>query len=96
MTLVPPVDLAAVILAALLNPVVIVVAFWMGRRADQWQKLPVAAFAGACAGALVAYTAARLGLIGATQLDRTPGGVIIAQVLFGLVWAFLGHRFFRR
>jgi uncharacterized protein YacL len=93
---VPPVDLVAVILAALLNPVVIVVAFWMGRRADQWQKLPVAAFAGACAGALVAYMAARLGLIGATQLDRTPGGVIIAQVLLGLVWAFLGHRFFRR
>ena len=48
------------------------------------------------AGALVAYMAARLGLIGATQLDRTPGGVVIAQFLFGLVWAFLGHRFFRR
>ena len=96
MTPVPPVDLVAVILAALLNPVVIVVAFWMGRRADQWQKLPVAAFAGACAGALVAYIAARLGLIGATQLDRTPGGVVIAQFVFGLVWAFLGHRFFRR
>ena len=96
MTPVPPVDLVAFILAALLNPVVIVVAFWMGRRADQWQKLPVAAFAGACAGALVAYMAARLGLIGATQLDRTPGGVVIAQFLLGLVWAFLGHRFFRR
>jgi hypothetical protein len=96
MTPVPPVDLAAVILTALLNPVVVVVAFWMGRSADQWQKLPVAAFAGACAGSLLAYTAVRLGLIGATQLDRTPGGVIIAQFLFGLAWAFLGHRFFRR
>ena len=96
MTPVPPVDLVAVSLAALLNPVVIVVAFWMGRRADQWQKLPVAAFAGACAGALLATIAVRLGLIGATQLDRTPGGVLIAQFLFGLVWAFLGHRFFRR
>ena len=96
MTPVPPVDLAAVILTALLNPVVIVVAFWMGRSADQWQKLPVAAFAGACAGSLLAYIAVRLGLIGATQLDRTPGGVLIAQFLFGLVWACLGHRFFRR
>jgi hypothetical protein len=96
MTPVPPVDLAAVILTALLNPVVVVVAFWMGRSADQWQKLPVAAFAGACAGSLLAYIAVRLGLIGATQLDRTPGGVIIAQFLFGLAWAFLGHRFFRR
>ena len=96
MTPVPPVDLAAVFWTALLNPVVIVVAFWMGRSADQWQKLPVAAFAGACAGALLAYIAVRLRLIGATQLDRTPGGVLIAQFLFGLVWAWLGHRFFRR
>jgi len=96
MTPVPPVDLAAVVLAALLNPGVVVVAFWMGRSADQWQKLPVAAFAGACAGALLAYVAARLGLIGATQLDRTPGGVLIAQFLLGLVWAYLGHRFLRR
>jgi hypothetical protein len=89
MTPVPPVDLVAVILAAVLNPAVIVVAFWMGRRADQWQKLPVAAFAGACAGSLLAYAAVRLGLIGATQLDRTPGGVLIAHFLFGLFWAFL-------
>ena len=96
MTPVPPVDLAAVVLAALLNPGVVVVAFWMGRSADQWQKLPVAAFAGACAGALLTYVAVRLGLIGATQLDRTPGGVLIAQFLLGLAWAYLGHRFFRR
>ena len=97
MTPVPPVDLVAVILTALFNPVVIVVAFWMGRKADQPQKLPVAAFAAALAGSL-----ARLhrGAAGADR--RGPGRArrrpvsFIAQFVFGLVWAYLGHRFFRR
>ena len=57
-----PVDLRDVVLTALLNPAVIVVAFWMGRSADQWQKLPVAAFAAALAGSVLVYVAARLGI----------------------------------
>ena len=72
MTPVPPVDLAAVILTALLNPAVIVVAFWMGRSADQWQKLPVAAFAAALAGSLLLYVAARLGLSGVDAASAAP------------------------
>ena len=96
MTPVPPVDLFAVVLTALLNPAVIVVAFWMGRSADQLQKLPVAAFAAALAGSLIAYVAVRLapgrlGLVG-----RAPAGVFIAQFLFGLAWAYLGHWLRRR
>ena len=64
MTPPPPVDLTAVMLAALLNPVVIVVAFWMGRSADQRQKLPVAAFAAALRGLRRRYIAVRLGMTG--------------------------------
>ena len=96
MTPTPPVDLTAVMLTALLNPAVIVVAFWMGRNADQPQKLPVAGFAAALAGSLLTYIAVRLGLSGLAQVGRAAAGVFIAQFVFGLAWAYLGQRFFRR
>jgi hypothetical protein len=96
MTPSPPVDLAAVILTALLNPAVVVVAFWMGRKADQLQKLPVAAFAAALAGSLLAYIAVRLDVRGVAQVGRAAAGVFIAQFVFGLAWAYLGHRLRRR
>ena len=95
-----PVDLQAVVLTALLNPAVIVVAFWMGRRADQWQKLPVAAFAAALAGSAVVYLAARLGIAGLGSVGRAAAGIFTAQFLLGLAWAclgaYLGRRFGRR
>jgi len=91
-----PVDLAAVILTALLNPAVIVVAFWLGRSADQRQKLPVAAFAAALAGSVLLYVVVRLGLTAAAQVGRAAAGVFIAQFVFGLGWAYLGRRFFPR
>ena len=94
MTPAPPVDLTAVILTALLNPGVIIVAFWMGRSADQRQKLPVAAFAAALAGSLLTYIAVRLGLAGVAQVGRAAAGVFTAQFVFGLVWAYVGYRFF--
>ena len=87
-----PVDLKAVMLTALLNPAVIVVAFWMGRSADQWQKLPVAAFAAALAGSVLVYLATWLGIAGVGEVGRAAAGVFTAQFLFGLVWAYLGRR----
>jgi len=45
-----PFDPITLVLIAVLNPVVIVVAFLMGRRADQWQKIIVAAFAASLCG----------------------------------------------
>ena len=94
MTLPPPVDLTAVLMTALLNPAVIVVAFWMGRYADQRQKIPVAAFAAALAGSVVIYIAVRLGMTGPAQVGRAAAGVFIAQFLSALVWAYLGYRLF--
>jgi hypothetical protein len=88
-----PVDLVAVVLSALLNPAVAVVAFWMGRRADQRQKLPVAAFAAALAGSVLIYVAVRLGVKGVASVGRAAAGVFVAEFLFGLVWAWLGFRF---
>ena len=45
-----PFDPWTLVLISLLNPVVIAVAFYMGRLADQPQKLVVAAFAASLAG----------------------------------------------
>jgi putative effector of murein hydrolase len=96
MTLAPPVDLAVLVLTALFNPAVIAVAFWMGRNADQLQKLPVAAFAAALAGSLLAYIAVRLVPSRLGQVGRAAAGLFIAQFLLGLAWAYLGHRLRRR
>lgn len=91
-----PVDLSVVLLTALLNPVVIAVALWMGRRADQWQKVPVAAFAASAAGTAVVYVAARLGMPGVARAMRAEAGIFIAQFLIGLVWAAAGYGTARR
>jgi hypothetical protein len=95
-----PVDLKAVLLTALLNPVVIGIAFWMGRNADQWQKLPVAAFAAALAGSVLVYIAAQFGVAGVDNVGWAAAGIFTAQFLFGMAWACLGalsgRRFGRR
>ncbi len=88
-----PVDLNAVLLTALLNPVVIAVAVWMGMRASQWQKVPLAAFIAAIAGSAAVYAAVRLGMTGVAGVGRAAAGVFIAQFLLGLVWASVGYRF---
>ena len=91
-----PVDLMSVVLTALLNPAVIVVGLWLGRRADQWQKVPIAAFAAALAGAALLYIAVRLGIPGLPRVGRAAAGVFIAQFLFALAWAAAAYRFGRR
>jgi hypothetical protein len=87
-----PVELKAVLLTALLNPAVVVVALWLGRRADQWQKLPVAAFAAALAGSALVYVAVRMGVPGVAGVGRAAAGVFIAQFVLGLAWAAAGYR----
>jgi hypothetical protein len=91
-----PVDLTVVLLTAVLNPVVIAVALWMGRSADQWQKVPVAAFAASAAGTAAVYVAARLGVPGVVRAMRAEAGIFIAQLLVGLAWAAAGYRYARR
>ena len=91
-----PVDLRSVLLTALLNPVVAIVAFWMGATADQWQKLPLAAFAGAVAGMVAVYVAIRLGVTGVAGTSRAAAGVFIAQFVLALIWAYAGWRLARR
>ncbi len=85
-----PFDPLTLVLIALLNPVVIAVAVLMGRRADQWQKLPIAAFAASAAGIALYWLAAQVGLLPIHALGG-EAGVFALQFLFGLVWAAVGY-----
>jgi hypothetical protein len=90
---VEPVNLTAVILTALFNPAVAIVAVWMGRQADQWQKLPVAAFAAALVGSMLVFIAVYVGTPGVVGVGRATAGVFVAEFVFGLAWAALAYRF---
>ncbi len=74
---------------SLLNPVVIVVAFLMGRGADQWQKLIVAGFAASLCGFILYWIVAALGLLPIHALGGEVG-IVLMQFAFGIVWAVLG------
>jgi len=86
-----PFDPWTLVLISLLNPAVIAVAFWMGRRADQWQKLIVAAFAASLSGFILYWLAAELGLLPIHALGG-EAAILLMQVFLGLVWASLGYR----
>ena len=85
-----PFDPWTLVLISLLNPAVIAVSFWMGRRADQWQKLIVAAFAASLSGFILYWLAAELGLLPIHALGG-EAAILLMQVLLGLVWASLGY-----
>jgi hypothetical protein len=92
MTSINPFEPGTLLLIALLNPAVIAVAFLMGRRADQWQKIPVAAFAASIAGVAIYWAVAAVGLLPIHALG-SEAGLLALQFLFGLVWAALGYWF---
>lgn len=85
-----PFDPKTLVLIALLNPAVIAVAFIMGRKADQWQKLPIAAFAASLAGFLLFWLVAAVGLLPIHALGG-EAGIVVMQFFFGLVWAGAGY-----
>jgi hypothetical protein len=90
-----PFDPGTLIVIAVLNPLVIVVAFLMGQRADQWQKLPIAAFAASLAGFAGYWLLAQAGFMPVHALG-SESGLFVFQFLFGLVWAIVAYRFFHR
>lgn len=83
-------DPKALALIAALNPAVIAVAFWMGLKADQWQKLIVAALAAALAGFLLFLAAVLTGLV-RTEGIGGEAGIVALQAVFGLGWAIAGY-----
>ncbi len=91
-------DPATLVVLAALNPAVIVVAFWMGLKADQWQKLIVAALAASLAGFLLLYFAVFVGAVHVSSIGG-EAGIVLLQVIFGLFWAvggFLMAKLMRR
>jgi hypothetical protein len=91
-----PVAPELVVLIALLNPVVIAVAAWMGSKADQPQKILIAAFAASLAGVVLIWLLAELRFEFIAKPARAAAGIFVLQFLFGLVWAALGYRFGRK
>ncbi len=86
-------DPQTLILIALFNPATIIVGFVMGRNADQWQKVPVAAFAASLAGFLLYWLAANAGVFSVHALGGEAGLIMMGLVL-GLVWALIGYKVF--
>ncbi|MEO1207373.1 MAG: hypothetical protein AAFV45_13695 [Pseudomonadota bacterium] len=88
-----PFDPWPIVLVALFNPISAVVAFVMGRAADQWQKIIVAGFAAALAGYVGVWLATHFGMLPITGIGQATG-VFMMQFVFGLIWAGIGYAFF--
>jgi hypothetical protein len=88
-------DPLTLVLLAAVNPAVIAVAFLMGRGADQWQKLPVAAFAASAAGFLLYWIG---GQIGVFSIHAVGGEAFLLTLgfVFGLIWATIGYLLLKR
>lgn len=90
------VPLIEVLLYGALNPATIIVAFMLGQRVDEKNKLVIAAFAGAVAGVAVLYIATFLRLWDAPTLGRAIAGVFIVSLAAGFVYAGAGYLMRRR
>lgn len=83
------------LILALLNPVVIAVGFWLGRNSDQWQKVLVAGFAAALAGAVAIWCAVLVGLVVAHGVGG-EAGLFVISIVVGTFWAAVGRLTARR
>ena len=92
----PNVGLTELVFIAALNPAVIAVGLALGRRCDQPQKLLIAGFAAGLAGMALIWIAATLRLPFIYEPGRAAAGIFVIQSAFGIVWAAIGWRFWRR
>ncbi|MEL6374189.1 MAG: hypothetical protein AAFR04_09495 [Pseudomonadota bacterium] len=84
-----PPDLQQMVLVAFFNPATILVAYLIGRRADQAAKVLVAAFAAAFAGLMFAMLLDAFGIY--IGYANAVGGIFAMSFVYGLVWAYLGY-----
>jgi hypothetical protein len=85
-----PPDLKDVLLLAALNPAAIAAGYWLGRKADQPQKIVLAALVAGVAGTAFAWLLMATGLF--EPKIRLLGGIFVASGLLGIGWAWLGWR----
>ena len=91
----PDVPLYEVLIYGVFNPATIIVAFLLGRRADDKSKIFIAAFGGAVAGVAVLYVLTLLRIFDAPTLGRAVAGVFITSLIAGFVYAGVGYAFKR-
>ncbi len=91
----PNLDPLVLLVTAVANPVVIVVAFYLGWRADQWQKLVIAGFGAAIAGAFAIWCATFAGLL-APRPFGSDAGVFVFSFVYGIAVAAAGYVLVRR
>jgi hypothetical protein len=92
---VPPFEPGMMALIAMLNPVVIATAVLMGRQADQWQKVFVAGFAAAFAGAVAVWLATALGIL-PSRGHGSDAGIFALSFVYGSALAALSYTFLRK
>ena len=86
---IPP-ELEAVIVLSVMNLGTVLAGFFIGRRADQPQKIVIGAFASGIAGVLFAGL---LGVLGLAEVHaRSMGGVFVLSLLLGFVWTWVGYK----
>ena len=85
-----PPEIKDILLLAALNPATLIAGYWLGKRADQAQKVVIAGFTAGLAGTLFAWLLMRFGLT-----DGTPkllSGIFVVSALLGTLWAWLGFK----
>lgn len=83
--------LQLIALYALFNPATAMAGLYLGARADQPQKIPIAALMAAIAGMALVGLLAKLPLGISLGHERAAGGIFIALLLMGAIWACAGY-----
>lgn len=83
-------QLQQVLLLGLLNPAIMMVGYWLGRRTDQTQKVVIAGFIASVAGFALVVVLGWLGVELARL--RSPGGVVAVGIVSGMIWAAIGRK----
>lgn len=86
-------DPMTLVMIAIFNPATILVGFLMGRKADQWQKVIVAAFAASLSGFLLYWLAANIGVFRVHALGG-EAGIVMMGLAVGLIAATCGYTLF--
>lgn len=92
----PDVSLGVIAAIAILNPVVIAIAAWMGSRSSEVEKLPIAGFAAAVGGMALIWIAAWAGVPYVREAARAAGGILVAQFAAGTMWASVAYWWAKR
>ncbi len=78
-------------LYAILNPATLIAGLYLGAKANQPQKIPVAAMMAGIAGMALVGLVGRMPLGFSLGHERAAGGMFIALLIVGLAWAAIGY-----